>query len=393
MKKANLVKIQRDIESGIYFATNKKNSVFLHTPLFHKNEIKNLKYCIQSTYVSTAGKFIREFELKLESFTKAKNIIAVLNGTIGLTICIKVLGAKRSDEILVPTLTFVGTVNAIKNADCNPHFIDSDKEGLGIDYYKLEIYLKKNTYIKNNYLYNKKTKNRIFAIIPVHILGNINNINNVCKIAKKFKLKIIEDAAEALGSFYKKKHAGTFGDLGVISFNANKTITTGGGGAIICNNNRLSNKIRHLISVSKKPHKWKFIHDSVGWNYKMTNLNAAVGLGQMFHLKKILLYKKRIHNKYNSFFKNNIFIKVLKSSLNCKSNYWINAIYVENININERDFLLSNLNKKSIECRPLWKLIHTLPMYKNCQKSSLNNSIDLEKKIICLPSSPIYGKL
>jgi perosamine synthetase len=237
------------ISKKIYWLV--KNSIhkkykkyFLHNPFFGKIEKDYLNNCIDTTFVSTAGKYIALFENSLKKIIKSKNIIAVVNGTVALKICLEVLGIKRGYEVLVPSLTFVGTVNSIKHAGAIPHFVDSDIENFGIDNKKLEKYLKSSTIKKNGILINKKTKRRIFAIIPVHIFGNIGEIIELKKICRNYNLKIIEDAAESLGSFFQNKHAGNFGDLGILSFNANKTITTGSGGAIICNSNKLDGIIK-----------------------------------------------------------------------------------------------------------------------------------------------------
>ena len=289
-------------------------------------------------------------------------------------------------------MTFVGTVNAIKHAGGNPHFIDTNVNDLGIDFNKLEIYLKKILIKKRGYSVNKKTGKKVFAIIPVHVFGKIGNMDKLLKISKKYNLKIIEDAAEALGSYYKNIHAGNFGDLGILSFNANKVITTGSGGAILCNSKKLSIKIRHLVSTAKVSHPWEFLHDAIGWNYKMNNLSSALGQAQIEKFKIILEYKDKLKEKYMyncKKFKNFIFFN---DPENCKSNNWLNVIQINTINLNERNKILDLLNKNNINCRPVWKLMHKLNMYKNAPRSDLSNALKLEKSIICLPSSAEYGK-
>ena len=364
---------------------------FLHNPFFNKIEKNYLNNCIDSTFVSTAGKYIPLFENSLKKIIKSKNIIAVVNGTVALKICLEVLGVKRGYEVLVPSLTFVGTVNSIKHAGAIPHFVDSDIENFGIDNKKLEKYLKSSTIKKNGILINRRTKRRIFAIIPVHIFGNIGEIIELKKICRNYNLKIIEDAAEALGSFFQNKHAGNFGDLGILSFNANKTITTGSGGAIICNSNKLAKKIRHLISVAKIEHPWDFLHDDIGWNYKMSNLSAAVGYAQMKKFKKIILLKKKLSNNYRQNCKNIDGFTFCESPKKCQSNNWLNVIKIKDISIQERNQILNYVNKKSINCRPVWRLISSLKMYSNLPKADLSNALKLEKSLICLPSSAEYG--
>lgn len=391
-----LKKIISDLINYIYISTknktiNKRPKLFLHNPYFDNEEIKNLNKCINSTYVATAGEYIKKFENDIKKITKSKDVITVLNGTIALKICLKVLGIKQADEVLVPSLTFVGTVNAIKHAGGDPHFIDSNKDDLGIDYEKLEKYLKKISVKKNNFYYNKNTKKRIFAIMPVHVFGKVNNIEKLKKISKKYNLKIIEDAAEAFGSYYKKNHAGNFGDLGILSFNANKIITTGSGGAILSNSKSLSKKIRHLVSVAKIKHQWEFIHDEVGWNYKLNNLASAVGHAQIKKFKKINNLKLKLKSNYEKNIKKYNNFQFLGDPKYCVSNNWLNTIKIKNINMKERNIILNKINKKNIHCRPIWRLIHKLRMYKNCQRSNLDNAIELEKSVICLPSGAEYG--
>ena len=346
MKKNLLDKIIIDIATAARKLSNKKKDIYLHQPLFYKNEYKFLKKCISTTHVSSGGNYIKLFENEIKKHTNSIDVIAVLNGTIGLKICLEVLGVKNGDEVMVPAMTFVGTVNAIKHANANPIFLDSDPDNLGIDFNKLKFFLETQCEVKNGYTYNIKTKKKLFAIMPVHVFGNIGDIEKIIKIAKKYKLKVIEDAAEALGSYCNGKHAGNFGDLGLISFNANKTITTGGGGVIISNNKSLAKKIRHLISTAKIKHPWKFLHNQVGWNYKMTNLNAAVGYAQALNLAKTLKLKKKIFNKYLNIFQKNKSLDILRPPINNSANNWLNVIKINGINEKNRDYVISSLNKK-----------------------------------------------
>ena len=392
MKNFFLDKIINDITKATKQKTKKKKHIYLHQPLFSENEYKFLKKCISTTIVSSGGNYINLFENQIKKHTNSKDVIAVLNGTIGLKICLEVLGIKKDEEVLVPTMTFVGTINAIKHTNANPVFLDSDPNNLGINFDKLKLFLETQCIIKNGHTYNIKTKKKVFAIIPVHVFGNIGDIEKIIKIAKKYRLKVIEDAAEALGSYCNRKHAGNFGDLGVISFNANKTITTGGGGVIVSNNKYLTKKIRHLISTAKIRHPWKFLHNQVGWNYKMTNLNAAVGYAQAINLIKTLNYKKKISKKYFKIFKKNVAIDMVEPPVNNLANNWLNVIKIKGMTEKNRDYIISSLNKKKIECRPVWKLMNKLPMYKKYQKINLDIAQRLEKELICLPSSPIYGK-
>ena len=385
--------IYQQISDLVKSSVRKKKSVYnLHSPFFQKNEKLFLKDCIESTYVATTGKYIKLFENKLKRIIKSSDLVTILNGTIALKVCLKVLGINSGDEVLVPSLTFVGTVNAIKHAGGTPHFIDTDINNLGVDNDKLVKYLKSISK-KNNKgeLINKKTKKKIFGIIPVHVFGNVGQIDQLCKISKKYSLKVIEDAAESLGSYYKKRHVGNFGDLGILSFNANKVITTGSGGAIICNSKTLGKKIRHLTSTAKIPHTWEFLHDEVGWNYKMNNLSSALGYAQIKNINKIMKLKKNLSINYKKNIKKYKYLKFFNEPANCKSNNWLNVVSAKNISLNQRNEILFLLNKKRIRCRPVWRLIHKLRMYKNYPRSDLSNAIKLEKTLFCLPSGAEHG--
>lgn len=281
-----------------------KGSHQLHEPLFIGNEINYLKKTIKKNFVSTTGEYVKKFERYLENITKAKFAIAVVNGTEALHITLKVCGVKNGDEILVPALTFVGTVNAIVHSGGEPHFIDSNIETLGIDFLKLNNYLNKIAIFSNGLTINKFTKKIIRGIVPVHIFGHPCKIDEINKVAKKFNLIVIEDAAEALGSFYKNKHLGTFGVAGCLSFNGNKIITTGGGGAVITNNRNIAKLIKHLTTTAKVNHQWEFIHDKVGYNLRMPNLNAALGLAQIENLSKFTKAKRILYKKYKKIFDN-----------------------------------------------------------------------------------------
>ena len=270
-----------------------------HEPMVYGNEKKYLINTIKQNFFSSAGNFVNKFEDKIKKITKAKYAIAVVNCTEAIHITLKACGIKRGDEVLVPSLTFIGTVNPITYLGATPHFVESSIDDFGVDCEKLEKYLSKIAVKKNNKLINKTTKKIIRALIPVHVFGHPCKIDNLKKIAKKNNLILIEDAAGAMGSFYKKKHLGTFGIAGCISFNGNKIATTGGGGAIITNNKSLAKKIYHLTTTSKQKHKWEYLHDGVGYNHRMSNLSAALGLAQLENLKKILKFKRKLYRDIN----------------------------------------------------------------------------------------------
>jgi perosamine synthetase len=370
----------------------KKKNYPLHEPLFLGNEEKYLLQALKKNYVSSigGGKFIDEFEKKIKDFTKAKYCISVINGTEALHLSLIALGVKNNDEVLLPSLTFSGTANAVMYCNAIPHFVDSELDTLGIDPMKLESYLKKISIIKNNECYNKKTNRRIRAIIPVHIFGNVCKINEILKIANKYKLKLLEDSAESLGSFFHNKHTGILGDIGCISFNGNKIITTGAGGAIITNSKSLADNIRHLSSTAKIKHEWEYIHDKVGYNFRMPNLNAALGLAQIENLNKFLKFKRRLFNRYYNEFKKVKGIKLISEQKYSKSNYWLNTIFINNSSIKKRNKILKLGHKSKIFLRPAWKPLHTLKHFKKMPKMDLSQTIKIYKSCINLPSSASY---
>ena len=380
-------KISAKLIHSLIEKTVGKGSHYLHEPSFSVKEIRYINNTIKKNSVSSSGIYGDKFEKKIKRYTKAKHVIAVINGTQGLFISMQALGIKRNQEVLVPALTFVGTVNAISYTGAEPHFVDSKIEDLGIDCKKLEIYLKKISKIKKNKCINKKTGRVISGIIPVHIFGHSCDIENIIKIAKKFRLKIIEDAAEAVGSFYKKRHLGTFGDVGCLSFNGNKIITTGGGGAVITNKKNLAKKIRYLSSTAKVKHKWEYIHDDIGYNFKMPSLNAALGLAQISKIDIFLKAKRRLFNKYSKNLKQLIGVSIFQEGKNLKSNYWLQTLILDKRYKYLKDELLNYCYKKKIFLRPTWKLISSLKPYKKTQKMDLSGAKDIADRVINLPSS------
>jgi aminotransferase in exopolysaccharide biosynthesis len=362
----------------------------LHEPYFFGNEWKYVKKTIDDNYVSSIGSFVSKFENQIKKFTKSKYAIPVVNGTEALHLSLVACEVKSNDEVLVPTITFVGTANAIIYSGAVPHFIDSEFETLGVNPIKLEKYLEKITIKKGEFYFNKKTKKRIKAIIPVHIFGNICQIDKILKIAKRYNLIVIEDAAEALGSFFKNKHSGTFGLVGCFSFNGNKILTTGGGGAIITNNKLLAKKIKHLSITAKINHRWEYIHDDVGYNFRMPNLNAALGSAQIENLNKFLKSKRRLFLRYRNEFSKVNDIKLINNPQFSKSNNWLNTIFIKNSSIKKRNQVLSFAQKNQIFLRPVWKPLHTLKHLNKMPRMNLDDAIKIYKSCINLPSSPSY---
>ncbi len=371
----------------------KGKSSALHEPSFDIYELENLKECINSTFVSSSGKFIEKFEEKLRKYTRAKYVIPVVNGTSALHISLVAKEISQEDEVLLPAMTFVATANAVSYCGAIPHFVDSREEDLGIDTIKLREYLESTTKISGNKCINKKTGRRIKAIIPMHTFGHPSDLKNLIKIAKDFNLFIIEDAAEGLGSFYKEKHVGTIGAVGVLSFNGNKIITTGGGGAILTNNKKLAQKIKHISSTAKVNHKWEYIHDDVGYNYRMPNINAALGLAQLEKIDTLLKSKRALFKIYKENFKGIDEITLFEEPKNCKSNYWLQTLILDKNYNNDLEEILKHTNNKGFITRPVWNLLNELKPFKNCPTSNLENSISLRQRIINIPSSSFLSEI
>ena len=382
------MKIENKILKAIQKITKKRN-LPLHEPVFFGNEKKYLNDCVDSTFVSSKGDYVKKFEKLLEKYTNVKNVILVNSGTSALHIALHAMNIKVEDEVILPSMTFVATANAIKYCNATPHFVDSEEGTLGMDPIALERWLKKIVIKKGNYSFNKYTNKRISAIVPMHTFGHPCKINELIKIAREYNLKLIEDAAESLGSFYNGKHVGGFGNIGILSFNGNKTITTGAGGAILTNNTKQANQIRHIISTAKLKHPYEYIHDNVGYNYRMPNLNASIGLAQLENINKIIKNKRNLYFLYKELFSNIDEIDLFKEPANCKSNYWLQTIILKKQNKKLRNNILIHTNQKQIMTRPVWKLLHKLKPFKDCPKSPLPKAMSLENRIINIPSS--YG--
>lgn len=363
------------------------NQSALHEPRFGGNEWKYTKECLDSTYVSSVGKYVDQFEASLAEFTGSRYAIAVSNGTSALHMAMLLAGVKSDDEILMPAFTFVATANAACYCGAIPHFVDIDEKTLGIDPIKLRKWLFESTDFHEGVCINRNTGRIIRAIVPMHTYGHPSDMNELKKVAKEFNMIIVEDAAESLGSLYKGKHTGTIGLLGVLSFNGNKTITTGGGGAILTDSKSLAKKAKHLTTTAKLPHKWEFEHDEVGYNYRMPNINAALGCAQLEQLPSILELKRELFNRYNKVFVDIPNITLFKEQDDCKSNYWLNTLVLDKSVEEHRDSILELTNKLGFMTRPAWKLMSNLKQFKNSPRSSLSVSESLERRIINIPSS------
>ena len=358
----------------------------LHEPVFFGNEKQYLIECIDSSFVSYLGKFVNKFEKMISDLTGAEYSIAMVNGTSALHMALLGVGVGNGHEVLTQALSFVATPNAISYCGAKPVFLDSSKEDLGMSTDDLQKFFEKFVEIRNGKPVNISTGNIIGACVPVHVFGHPVKIEEIVEICSHYKVPVVEDAAEAIGSYYKKRHVGTFGETGVFSFNGNKTITCGGGGVVVTRNEETAKKILHLSTTAKLPHKWDYIHDQVGFNYRMPNLNAAVACAQIESLPKILEMKRQLAFQYKNFFEN-LNIGFFSEKENCKSNYWLNAIFLENKNEKER--FLEKLNESNIMCRPTWTLLNQLPPFKNCQASELKNAKWIGDHLINIPSSSI----
>jgi aminotransferase in exopolysaccharide biosynthesis len=383
---------KNDLNQKIYLSIKqivKNGPKDLHIPKLGNKEIQNLNKCIKKNMVSSVGSFTYDFENKIRKLTKAKHAIAVTNGTCALHLCLHLLGVNENHEVLMPALNFIASANAVSALKAEPHFIDSQIENLGINVNKLNLYLKKILVKKNGVNYNRYTKKRIKVLMITHIFGHPCNLDEIIKLAKKFNLLIVEDAAEGIGSFYKKKHVGTFGIFGVLSFNGNKTITTGGGGVILTNNNKLGNLAKHISNTAKIPHKWRYKYSHSGFNYRMPNINAALGCAQLENLSKFIRSKRKLYVKYSNKFKKINEVSLMKEPQNCKSNYWLQTLILNRESLSFRNKILNFLNNKGYKVRPVWDLINKNRPYLKCQKMDLVVANRLEKKLINLPSSSI----
>lgn len=361
--------------------------VQLHEPQFKGNEQKYVKDCIDSTFVSSLGKYVDRFEQDLAEYTGAKHAIATVNGTAALHIALKLAGVKIGDEVLVPALTFVATANAVSYCGAIPHFVDSEEITLGIDSQKLRNYLAENTEKRNGVCVNRVTGRVIRALVAMHTFGHPGDIDGLLSVSRDFNLAFVEDAAESIGSTYHGRHTGTFGLMGTLSFNGNKTITAGGGGAILTNDSEMAKKAKHLTTTAKVAHQWNFVHDEIGYNYRMPNLNAALACAQLEQLPRLIEGKRKLYGLYQAAFKNFDDMNLFSEPKHCKSNYWLQTIVFKSKDMNKRDLLLEATNANGIMTRPAWTLMHMLLTFKDCPKMSLDVARSLSERIVNIPSS------
>lgn len=365
----------------------------LHEPTLIGNEWQYVKDCLDSGWVSTAGKYVDEFEARLSEYTESQFAIAVVTGTAAVQMCLQMVDVQPDDEVLLPTLTFVATANAVVYLRAIPHFVDSDMKTLGVDPEKLRLYLKDIAALRSGACFNRYSQKRIKTLIAMHTFGHPADLDALQEICEEFHLELIEDATESLGSLYKGKPLGNWGRLSALSFNGNKIVTTGGGGAILTNDPQLAKQTKHLTTTAKMPHRWEYIHDQIGYNYRLPNLNAALGCAQLENILSFLKNKRALAERYQETFSDMAGLQIFKESEFARSNYWLNALILDEAHKSLRDPLLALTNDHAIMTRPAWKLLHTLPMFQNYPKMDLSLTENLAQRLINLPSSAnLIGK-
>jgi aminotransferase in exopolysaccharide biosynthesis len=359
----------------------------LHEPQFGGNESEYLQECLDSTFVSSVGPFVDRFERDLADYTGASRAIATVNGTSALHVALLLAGVEPNEEVLIPTLSFVATANAVRYCGAVPHFVDSEERTLGMDPVALRDWLQECTNMHSGVLRNRITGRRIRAVVPMHTFGHPCDLEGLLAVASDFNLVVVEDAAESLGSWYGGQHTGTFGRLGILSFNGNKTITTGGGGAILTDDPDLASRAKHLTTTAKVPHRWNFVHDEVGFNYRMPNVNAALGCAQLEQLPKFLASKRRLIDRYLDAFEGTSGVRILQEPRGCSSNYWLQTLLLGDADISVRDSVLEATNDFGFMTRPSWALLHGLAPYLGYPRAPLPVAESLERRIVSLPSS------
>lgn len=362
-----------------------KKKINLYEPIISKHDFVSVKKSLLNKEISTYGSFTKIFEKKLKDFTKSKYVMCTNSGTSALHLALLAINVSNNDEVFMPAFSFVTAANVIRYCDATPHFLEIDEDTLGIDPVELEKYLNNNFYCKKNKLINKKTKKQVKALVAVHAYGHSPKMDDIIRICKKFKLKVIEDAAEALGTYYKNRHAGTFGDIGILSFNGNKIITTGGGGAVLTNSKKLFAKMYNLGSLAKN--KSFFDYNSVGYNYKMPSFNASLGISQMNTINLRLKKKRTLYKFYKNIFLKSDLGSLFLEPINCKSNFWLQTLVIKKNLINKRNKIVEMLRKKNIQAIPGWKLLTDMKHFKKYPKANLKKSRVLSDSIINLPSN------
>ncbi|GEC73225.1 aminotransferase, LLPSF_NHT_00031 family [Flavobacterium flevense] len=375
------------INSAISFIKQQyktENFIPLHVPHFGGNEKKYLLETIDSTFVSSVGAFVDQFEVTMQNITQTQKAVAVVNGTASIQVALRLIGVKAGDEVLTQALTFVATANAIAYQNATPVFLDVDLDTMGLSPKAVSVFLEEFGELREDGCYNKKTQKKISACLPMHTFGFPVHLDELIAVCNAWKIPVLEDAAESLGSEYKGKPTGSFGKLGAFSFNGNKIVTCGGGGAIVTNDFKLGEKGKYLTTTAKIPHPYEYVHDEMGYNFRMPNLNAALACAQLEQLNVFLENKRKLAKEYESFFDTNG-IKFRTETPDTKANYWLMCVELENKA--ERDLFLKSTNENGVMTRPIWQLMFRLPMYSHCQKDGQKNAMFLEERIVNIPSS------
>jgi perosamine synthetase len=362
-------------------------TVALHAPCFAGNEWEYVKQCLDSGWVSSKGQFVERFEGMLADYTGITGAVATVNGTAALHISLILAGVRPGDEVLTPALTFVATANAVSYCGAIPHLVDCEARTLGLDPAKLADYLAGLAEVRHAVCFSRRTGRPIRAVIPMHTFGHPVDLDPLAELCARYRITLIEDAAEALGSFYKGKHAGHWGKMAVLSFNGNKTVTTGGGGALLTNDAALARQARHLTTTARVAHQWAFDHDRVGYNYRMPNLNAALGCAQLEQLPGFIKRKRALAERYRRAFAGLAGVRFFAEPEFARSNYWLNALLLETADAGLRDRILEVTNQNGIMTRPVWTLMHQLPMYRDCPQMPLREAEALRDRLVNIPSS------
>ena len=357
----------------------------LHAPLFIGNEKKYLAECIDTTFVSSVGKFVDRFEEQVACYTGSKRAVVCVSGTNALHMGMLLVGVERDDEVLTQALTFIATCNAISYIGAHPVFLDVDRDTLGLSPLAVKRWLSGHAEVRNGQCYNKKTGSRIKACVPMHTFGHPMKIDELSAVCNEYHIELVEDAAESIGSFYKGRHTGTFGRVGAISFNGNKTITTGGGGMLLFQDEELGKFAKHLPPQAKVPHRWAFVHDHIGYNYRMPNINAALGCAQMENLDRYVSNKRETAERYREFFSHIPDVEFVVEPANSRSNYWLNAVLLKDRRAQQS--FLEYTNDHGVMTRPVWELMNRLEMFRGCETDGLENTVWLEERIVNIPSS------
>ncbi len=385
---------ESQIEEAIRTAIGpQEDFVALHEPVFEGNEWEYVKECIDTGWVSPVGSYVDQFEEKIAEYTGVKRVVAVNNGTAALQVSLRLVGVEEEDEVLIPALTFVATANAASYLGAVPHFVDSEWKTLGMNPEKLGNYLDDIAEVRSGECYNTETDRRIRAVVPMHAFGHPVDLDPLEAVCDQYNLEMVEDAAESLGSFYKEEHTGRRGRCSALSFNGNKTITTGGGGAILTDDEALADRAKHLTKVAKEDHRWEYNHDTVGYNYRLPNINAALGCAQLEQLPSYLERKRELALGYKEAFSEVDRVEFFEEPSFGTSNYWLHAVLLSQDREGRRDDVLARLNDKDLMTRPAWKPMHRLPMYEGCPRMDVSVAETIYRRLINIPSSVFLGDI